>query len=174
MKELKDYVVDILDFPKPGIIFRDVTGILGDPEGFRLAIDELGRLLDGLEYDKIAGLEARGFFFASPLCYHLGKGVIPIRKKGKLPRETVSVSYELEYGSAAIEMHTDAVKPGEKVVIVDDLLATGGSTAAAAELVEKLGGEVVKIITLIELSDLHGREKIKKYPFESVITYEGA
>ncbi len=173
MKKLEDYVITIPDFPKPGILFRDVTGVLQDPDGFRLAVDRLTEMLEGLDYDMIAGIEARGFFLCSPLAYNLGKGVVPIRKKGKLPRETVSVTYDLEYATATIEMHKDAIKPGQKVVIVDDLLATGGSTAAAAKLVEELGGEVVKIITLIELTDLKGREAIKKYDFESALAYSG-
>lgn len=172
-KKLEDYIVTIPDFPKPGIMFRDVTSALENPEGFRLCIESLAKTVEGLDFDLFAGIEARGFFFSAPLAYRFGKGTVAIRKKGKLPRETVSVAYALEYGVAEIEMHTDSVKPGQKVVIVDDLLATGGSTAAAAKLVEKLGGEVVKIITLIELKDLCGREKIAKYPYESCISYEG-
>lgn len=172
-EELKSYIVDIPDFPKEGIIFRDVTGVLESAEGFKLAIDALAETLDGLDVDLVAGIEARGFFFAAPLAYSLGKGCVAIRKKGKLPRETVSVSYKLEYGEAAIELHKDSIKPGQKVAIVDDLLATGGSTKAAAELVEALGGEVVKIVTLIELIDLKGRKAIEKYPFDSIISYEG-
>ena len=172
-KKLEDYIVTIPDFPKPGIMFRDVTSALVDPEGFRLAVDSIAQKLEGLDYDLIAGIEARGFIFAAPLAYRFGKGTVAIRKKGKLPRKTVSESYTLEYGVAEIEAHVDSVKPGQKVVIVDDLLATGGSTEATARLVEKLGGEVVKIVTLIELKDLHGREKIAKYPYDSCITYAG-
>ena len=173
MKKLEDYIITIPDFPEPGIMFRDVTGVLDSAEGFQLAIEELMKLLDGVEFDTIAGVESRGFIFGTPLAYRAGKKFVPIRKKGKLPRETVTVSYKLEYGEAAIELHKDSVKPGQKVVIVDDLLATGGSTKAAAELVESLGGEVVKIITLIELTDLKGRQAISKYPFESILSYEG-
>ena len=173
MKELKDYVYNIPDFPKEGIIFRDVTGILENPDGFSLAVDSLAEKLEGVDFDMLAGIEARGFLFASPLAYKLHKSVLLIRKKGKLPRETWQKDYNLEYGTATIEIHKDSVKPGQKVVLVDDLLATGGSLSAAASLVEKAGGEVVKIIALMELVDLKGREALKKYDFDSVITYEG-
>lgn len=173
MKNVEDYVMSIPDFPEPGIIFRDITSVVQDPDGFKLAINGFEQLLDGVEYDTIAGLESRGFIFGAPLAYNNGKGFVLVRKKGKLPRETVSQSYDLEYGSAEIEIHTDAVKPGDKVVIVDDLIATGGTVEAACKLVEKLGGEVVKIIFLIELAGLKGREKLAKYDVQSVITYEG-
>ena len=146
MKKLEDYVVSIPDFPEPGIIFRDVTSILQDPEGLKLSIHELMHLVEGVEFDVIAGTEARGFLFGMPLAYNKHKAFVPIRKKGKLPRETVSKEYSLEYGTATIEMHKDAIFPGQRVVLVDDLLATGGTMKAAAELVESLGGKVVKII----------------------------
>ena len=173
MKQLKDYVRTIPDFPEPGIMFRDVTSVLEDADGFKLAIDSLLELLDGVSFDVIAGTESRGFVFGAPLAYALGKPFVLIRKKGKLPCETISVSYELEYGTAEIEMHADSVKPGQKVVLVDDLIATGGTIEAAAHLIEQLGGEVVKILFLMELAGLNGREKLKNYDVETVITYEG-
>lgn len=173
MKKLEEYVRTIPDFPEPGIMFRDVTSILQDADGFKLAIDSLLGLLDGVTFDVIAGAESRGFIFGAPLAYALGKPFVLIRKKGKLPCETVSTSYDLEYGSAEIEMHADSIKPGQKVVLVDDLIATGGTIEASARLIEQLGGEVSKIIFLMELAGLHGREKLKKYPVEAVLTYEG-
>lgn len=174
MKELKDYIISIPDFPTPGVMFRDVTSILDDPEGFQLSVEELTRLLDGVEYDVIAGVESRGFIFGAPLAYRQEKAFVPVRKKGKLPRETVERTYDLEYGTATIEIHKDAVRPGQKVVIIDDLLATGGTIEAAAKLVEQLGGEVVKMIFLIELTDLKARERLAGYDVASVVQYEGA
>ena len=173
MKKVEDYVVSIPDFPEPGIIFRDVTSVLQDAEGLRLAIDGIQERLRGLDFDVIAGTESRGFIFGMPVAYNLHKPFVLVRKKGKLPRETVSKEYELEYGSATVEMHKDSIKPGQKVVLVDDLIATGGTIQAAAELVESLGGEVVKIIFLMELAGLKGREKLAKYDVASVICYEG-
>ena len=173
MKKLEDYVVSIPDYPEPGIIFRDVTIILQDAEGLKLAIDSLQAELDGLDFDVIAGTESRGFIFGMPIAYNLHKPFVLVRKKGKLPRETVSASYDLEYGSAEIEMHKDSIKPGQKVVLIDDLIATGGTIEAAAKLVESLGGEVVRIIFLMELAGLKGREKLKNYDVRSVIRYEG-
>ena len=173
MKKLEDYVVSIPDYPEPGIIFRDVTSILQDAEGLKLAIDSLQAELDGLDFDVIAGTESRGFIFGMPIAYNLHKPFVLVRKKGKLPRETVSASYDLEYGSAEIEMHKDSIKPGQKVVLIDDLIATGGTIEAAAKLVESLGGEVVRIIFLMELAGLEGREKLKNYDVRSVIRYEG-
>ncbi|MEE1114395.1 MAG: adenine phosphoribosyltransferase [Eubacterium sp.] len=173
MKELKDYVISIPDFPEPGIIFRDITSILYDPEGLKLAIDELQKGLEGVEFDKIAGLESRGFIFGMPLAYNLGKGFVPIRKKGKLPREVITEKYDLEYGSAEIEVHKDDIKPGEKIVLIDDLIATGGTMEAAAKLIERLGAEVVKMEFVMELAGLHGRDKLKGYDVYSSIIYEG-
>ena len=173
MKKLEDYVITIPDFPEPGIMFRDITGILQDAEGFQLAIDSLLGLIWDTPCDVIAGAESRGFIFGAPLAYALKKPFALVRKKGKLPRETVSASYELEYGTAEIEMHTDSIKPGQKVILIDDLIATGGTIEAAAKLAEQLGGEVVKIIFLMELAGLNGRDKLSKYDVESVITYEG-
>ena len=172
-KKLEEYVVTIPDFPEPGIMFRDITSVIQDPEGLKLAVDGLAGLLKDTEFDLIVGPESRGFIFGVPVAYLKGKGFIPVRKKGKLPRKTVSQKYDLEYGQAEIEMHVDAIKPGQKVVIVDDLIATGGSAEAAAKLVEQLGGEVVKIIFVMELAGLEGRKKLAKYDVESLIIYEG-
>ena len=173
MKKIEEYVKSIPDFPEKGIIFRDVTSVLQDADGLHLAIDEMQKFLEGVEFDVIAGTESRGFIFGVPIAYNLHKAFVPVRKKGKLPRETDSAEYELEYGKAEIEMHKDAIQPGQKVVLVDDLIATGGTIEAAARLVEELGGEVVKIIFLMELEGLKGREKLKSYDVESVIHYEG-
>lgn len=173
MKKVEDYIRSIPDFPEPGIIFRDVTSVLQDAEGLKLSIDEMIKLLDGLDFDVIAGAESRGFIFGMPIAYALGKPFILVRKAGKLPCETVSQSYDLEYGQATIEIHKDAIKPGQKVVLVDDLIATGGTMEAAAKLVEQLGGEVVKMIFLIELAGLKGREKLSKYDVASVVSYDG-
>ena len=173
MKKMEDYVRSIPDFPEPGIIFRDVTSVLQDADGLHMAIDKMQELLADTEFDVLAGAESRGFIFGMPIAYNLHKPFVPIRKKGKLPRETVSVSYDLEYGSAEIEMHKDSIKPGQKVVIVDDLIATGGTVEAAAKLVEQLGGVVVKIVFLMELAGLEGRKKLEKYDVASVIRYEG-
>ena len=173
MKKIEEYVKSIPDFPEKGIIFRDVTSVLQNADGLHLAIDEMQKFLEGVEFDVIAGTESRGFIFGVPIAYNLHKAFVPVRKKGKLPRETVSAEYELEYGKAEIEMHKDAIQPGQKVVLVDDLIATGGTIEAAARLVEELGGEVVKIIFLMELEGLKGREKLKGYDVESVIHYEG-
>ena len=173
MKKLEEYVRSIPDFPEPGIIFRDVTSILQDADGLQLAIDSIQELLKDTEVDLIAGTESRGFIFGMPVAYNLHKPFVPVRKKGKLPCETISQEYDLEYGSAEIEMHKDAVKPGQKVVVIDDLIATGGTVEAAVKMIEKLGGEVVKIIFLMELAGLTGRERLKDYDVESVICYEG-
>lgn len=173
MKELKDYITDIPDFPSKGIIFRDITSVLEDKDGYALAIDEMNKFLDGVDYNVIAGTESRGFIFGAPLAYINKKSFVPVRKKGKLPRATVERSYDLEYGTATIEIHKDAIKPGDKVVLVDDLIATGGTIEAAAKLIEELGGEVVKMIFLIELTDLKGREKLDGYVVESVVQFDG-
>ncbi len=173
MKKIEEYVRSIPDFPEKGIIFRDVTSVLQDADGLKLAIDSMIKLLDGVEFDVIVGTESRGFIFGVPIAYALGKPFIPARKKGKLPCETVSVKYDLEYGSAEVEMHKDAILPGQKAVLVDDLIATGGTIEACARMIEMLGGEVVKIIFLMELAGLKGRDKLQKYDVESVIVYEG-
>ena len=174
MKALGDYVRTIPDFPKPGIMFRDITTILQDPDGLKMAIDGLIDFVKDLDYDVVVGPEARGFIFGVPVAYAEHKSFVPIRKKGKLPAETVEMTYDLEYGTATIEIHKDAIKPGQKVVIIDDLIATGGTIEAAAKLVEQLGGEVVKMIFLIELTDLKGRERLAGYDVASVVQYEGA
>lgn len=173
MKKLEDYIKSIPDFPKEGIIFRDVTSVLENAEGFELAIDSMNEKLADVSYDLIVGAEARGFIFGAPLAYNNKKGFVPVRKKGKLPRETVEASYELEYGSAAIEIHKDAIKKGDRVVLVDDLLATGGTIEAAAKLVEELGGEVVKMLFLIELPALGGRSRLAQYDVESIVVFDG-
>jgi len=173
MKELKDYVTAIPDFPKKGIIFRDITTVIQDPDGFRASVDGLIDLLDGLDFDLVVGSESRGFIFGASVAYALDKGFILVRKKGKLPRETISEDYELEYGHATVEIHSDSIKKGQRVVIVDDLIATGGTTKAAVDLVERLGGIVVKICFVIELAGLDGRKKLKGYDVDSLVIYEG-
>ena len=173
MKKIEEYVRSIPDFPEPGIIFRDVTSVLQDADGLQLAIDSMQDCLEGEEFDVITGLESRGFIFGMPIAYNLHKPFVLVRKAGKLPCETVSRTYDLEYGSATIEMHKDSIKPGQKVVIVDDLIATGGSVEAAIKLVEELGGEVVKVVFLMELAGLKGRERLAGYDVASVIRYEG-
>lgn len=173
MRKLEDYVKSIPDFPKPCIIFRDVTSVLQDPEGLKLSIHEMMKRLEGMEFDVIAGAEARGFLFGMPLAYNKSKGFVPIRKKGKLPRETISEEYDLEYGTETIEMHKDAIFPGQRVVLVDDLLATGGTAAAAIRMIEKLGGKVVKVLFLMELAGLEGRKELEGYDVDSVIVYPG-
>ncbi|MBO6108147.1 MAG: adenine phosphoribosyltransferase [Eubacterium sp.] len=174
MKKVEDYIRSIPDFPEKGIIFRDITTVLQDAEGFRLAIDELKKLIDGVEFDVVVGAESRGFIFGAPLAYALGKPFVLVRKKGKLPRETIEQDYELEYGRATVEMHTDAITPGQRAVVVDDLIATGGTIKASIDLVERLGGEVVKVVFLMELAGLNGREKLSGYDVASVVTYPGA
>ena len=173
MKKLEDYVRSIPDFPEPGIIFRDVTTILQDADGLHLAIDSIMDSLKEVDFDLVVGPESRGFIFGVPVAYAMKKGFIPVRKNGKLPCETVSMEYDLEYGSAVIEMHKDSIQPGQKVVIIDDLIATGGTIEAIIKLIEQLGGEVVKICFVMELAGLKGREKLAGYDVHSVITYEG-
>ena len=173
MKKLEDYVRSIPDFPEPGIIFRDVTSVLQEADGLQLSIDGIMDKLKGVDFDVVVGPESRGFIFGVPVAYNMKKAFVPVRKKGKLPCETVSMEYDLEYGSAVIEMHKDSIKPGQKVVIIDDLIATGGTIEAITKLVEQLGGEVVKIVFLMELAGLDGRKKLAKYDVDSVIRYEG-
>jgi adenine phosphoribosyltransferase len=173
MKKLEEYVRSIPDFPEPGIIFRDVTSVLQDKDGLKMAIDQMQELLKDLDFDIIVGPESRGFIFGVPIAYNLNKAFVPIRKKGKLPCETISMDYDLEYGKATIEIHKDAIKPGQRVVIVDDLIATGGTIEAITKLIEMLGGEVVKIIFLMELKGLNGRKKLASYDIDAVIQYEG-
>jgi len=173
MKKLEDYVRSIPDFPEEGIIFRDVTSVLQDADGLQLAIDTMQEKIKDLEYDVVAGAESRGFIFGTPIAYNNHKPFVLIRKKGKLPCETIEMEYDLEYGKATIEMHKDAIKPGQKVLVVDDLIATGGTTEAMVKLIEQLGGEVVGLVFLMELAGLKGRERLKGYRMESAIVYEG-
>ena len=173
MKKLEEYVRSIPDFPESGIIFRDVTSILQDADGLHLAIDSIQEKIKDVDVDVIAGTESRGFIFGVPVAYNLHKPFVPIRKKGKLPCETISQDYDLEYGSATIEMHKDAIKPGQKVVIIDDLIATGGTNEAMVKMIESLGGEVVKAVFLMELAGLKGRERLEGYDVDAVITYPG-
>ena len=172
-KTIEEYVRSIPDFPEEGIIFRDVTSILEDADGLQLAIDLLQEKLKDVEFDVVVGPESRGFIFGVPIAYNMHKAFIPVRKKGKLPCETVEIEYDLEYGSAVIEMHKDSIKPGQKVVIIDDLMATGGTIEAIVKLVESLGGEVVKIALLMELEGLEGRKKLEGYQVDTVIAYPG-
>jgi len=173
MKRIEEYIRSIPNFPEDGVIFRDVTSVLQDAEGLHLAIDLLEEAIGGVNFDIVLGPESRGFIFGVPIAYNLKKAFVPVRKKGKLPCETVTMEYDLEYGSAEIEIHKDAINPGQKVVIVDDLIATGGTIEAITRLVERLGGEVVKIVFLIELAGLNGMEKLKDFDAESIIRYEG-
>ena len=173
MKKLEEYVRSIPDFPEPGIIFRDVTSILQDADGLQLAIDSIQDLVKDVDADVIVGTESRGFIFGVPVAYNLHKPFVPVRKKGKLPCETISQEYDLEYGSAVVEMHKDSIKPGQRVVLIDDLIATGGTIEAAVKMIEALGVEVVKIVFLMELAGLNGRERLKNYDVASVICYEG-
>lgn len=173
MKKLEEYVLSIPDFPEEGIIFRDVTSVLQDAEGLHLAVDTMQEKVKDLEYDVVVGPESRGFIFGTPIAYNMKKPFVLIRKAGKLPRETVSISYDLEYGQATIEMHKDSIKPGQRVLIVDDLIATGGTTEAMIKLIESLGGVVVGIVVLIELAGLKGREKLSNYRLEAAICYPG-
>lgn len=173
MKPLKDYVHTIPDFPAPGVLFRDITGILGSGAGFRLAIDQLADCLNGVDFEMIAGIESRGFLFGAPLADRFRKGFVPVRKKGKLPRETIAETYDLEYGQATIEIHKDAIRPGQRVVLVDDLLATGGTMNAACKLVERLGGEVVRILFVIELAGFGARmSKLAGRPVSALLSYD--
>ena len=173
MKKLEEYVKSIPDFPEKGIIFRDVTSVLQDAEGLHLAIDQMQEKLEGVDFDVVLGPESRGFIFGVPIAYNMHKAFVPVRKKGKLPRATISQTYDLEYGTATIEIHKDAIQPGQKVVIIDDLIATGGTTEAIIKMVEELGGEVVKIVFLMELAGLKGRERLSGYDIDSAIISEG-
>lgn len=173
MKTVADYIRTIPDFPEKGIMFRDITTVMQSADGLHLAVEEMQKLLDGLDFDVVAGAESRGFIFGVPLAYNMHKPFVPIRKAGKLPCATISKTYALEYGTATIEMHKDAIKPGQKVVLVDDLIATGGTIRACADLVEELGGEVVKILFLLELKGLNGRDVLGKYDVASVVAYDG-
>ncbi len=169
--KLTRLIRDIPDFPIPGILFRDITTLLKDGPAFRQSIDGLTDKLKDLKPDKIVGIESRGFIFGAPIAYKLGVGFVPVRKLGKLPAETISAEYDLEYGSNSVEMHRDAINPGERVVIVDDLLATGGTTRATIELVEQLNSEIVALAFLIELEDLGARDYLQGYNIVTLIKY---
>lgn len=173
MKSIEEYMRSVPDFPKKGIIFRDMTKALNDPEGLRLVIDSLEDCIKDLDFNIIGGIESRGFIIGMPLAYNLHKAFLPVRKKGKLPCETIEESYDLEYGSATIEIDRTAIHPGDRVVLIDDIIATGGTMKAACHLVERLGGKVAGVLFLMELVDLKGREVLKDYPVFSVIKYEG-
>ena len=173
MRDLESYVRSIPDFPEEGIIFRDITTVIQSADGFKLAIDTMQDLIKDLEYDVVVGAESRGFIFGAPIAYNNHKEFAIIRKAGKLPCATISQEYQLEYGTAVVEIHKDAIKPGQKVLLVDDLMATGGTNEAMIKLVEKLGGEVVGVVVLIELAGLKGRERLANYRVEAAITYEG-
>jgi adenine phosphoribosyltransferase len=171
IERVRSLIRDIPDFPQEGVLFKDITPLLADDAAFSSAIDLIVVHYGRGNVDKVVGIEARGFIVASPVAYHFGAGFVPVRKAGKLPWQTVRQEYALEYGTAVLEVHTDAIAPGERVLIVDDVLATGGTALATASLVERLGGDVVGIACLIELGFLHGREKIAAYPFFSLITF---
>ncbi len=171
MEKLKRLIREIPDFPKPGILFYDITTLLKDPEGFRTTVDLLSEAFAGERVDRVVGIEARGFIFAPALAYKLGAGFIPMRKSNKLPAPTESVTYTLEYGTDRLEIHKDAIEPGHRVLIIDDLLATGGTAKAAIELVEKLGGQVVGVGFVIELEFLKGRDRLAGYRVVSLLKY---
>jgi adenine phosphoribosyltransferase len=173
MKKLEEYIRSIPNFPKEGIIFRDVTTVLQDKDGFKLAIDSMQKEIEDADFDIVIGAESRGFIFGAPIAYNLNKAFVPVRKKGKLPYKTIEQTYDLEYGQATVEIHEDAIKPGQKVVIVDDLIATGGTIEAMIKLVERLGGEVVRICCLVDLPDLKGKEKLSKYDIRTIIEFAG-
>ncbi|MBR4113971.1 MAG: adenine phosphoribosyltransferase [Anaerotignum sp.] len=171
MEYLKNKIRSIENFPEEGVIFRDITTLLKDAEGMKAAIDEMTKKLEGVDFDVVLGPESRGFIFGMPVAYNMDKGFVPVRKAGKLPAEVVSKEYALEYGTATIEMHKDAIQPGQKVVIVDDLMATGGTAKAIVEMVEEMGAEVAAMLFLIELDFLDGRKVLPGYKIESVIHY---
>lgn len=173
---VKDYIRTIVDFPHEGIMFRDVTTLFADPRGFRMAVDQMLHPYAGVQIDKVVGLEARGFILGGAIAHQLTVGFVPVRKKGKLPGATISQEYTLEYGNAVVELHEDALQAGEKVLIVDDLLATGGTAEAGAKLIERLGGEIVGIAFLVDLPDLGGRKLLEGlgYDVQALCSFEGA
>ena len=171
-KLLRTHIRDVPDFPKPGIMFKDITPLLQKPDVFSAIIDALAKRYEGEKVDAIVGIESRGFLFGTPLAHKLGAAFVPIRKKGKLPYDTVDVSYDLEYGSATIEVHTDAIGDGHRTIVVDDLLATGGTAAAACKLIEGQGGEIVECAFVVELSFLNGREKMGNRKVHSLVAYD--
>jgi len=171
VEKLKKAIRDVPDFPKKGMIFKDITPVLSDPSLFRSAVDILAERHMKSRVDLVCAIDARGFLFGAGVAYKLGAGIVPVRKKGKLPYRTIEQSYDLEYGTATLQMHEDAIRKGARVLLVDDLLATGGTAAATAGMIEKLGGTIVEIEFLIELAFLNGREKLKKYPVFAPIVY---
>lgn len=173
--EIQDYIRTIPDFPHEGILFRDVTTLFSDPRGFRMAIDQLLHPYAGVRFDKVVGLEARGFILGGAVAHQLSAGFVPVRKKGKLPGKTIEQSYKLEYGEATVEVHDDAILPGEKVLLVDDLLATGGTAEAGISLIERLGGEVIGCAFVVDLPDLGGRKRLEGLGMEvhALVAYEG-
>ncbi|CDF78384.1 adenine phosphoribosyltransferase [Formosa agariphila KMM 3901] len=171
MKSIEPFIRDINDFPKPGIVFKDLTPLLNSPEGTDLCLQELLKQIDGAKVDKVVGMEARGFFFGTLIAKALGVGFIPVRKPGKLPYNTISETYALEYGSDVLEIHEDAISPGDRVLIHDDVLATGGTAAAVCKLVERLGGKIVQCNFIMELEFLRGSEKLKPNHVASVLKY---
>jgi len=173
MEEIKKKIRTIPNFPKEGIMFRDITTLLADPEGLKKTLQYFLIRYKGRKIDKVVGIESRGFIIGGALAYLLNKGFVPVRKKGKLPGETTSITYELEYGTDTLEMHTDSIKPGENILLVDDLIATGGSCKAAADLIERLGGNIVECAFIVDLPDLKGKEKINKYDIFTLVEFEG-
>ncbi len=171
--DIDRHVRSIPDFPEKGIIFRDITSVIQNPEGLKKSIDGILDCLKDVDFDVVVGPESRGFIFGMPVAYAMNKGFVPVRKKGKLPCETIEKEYSLEYGTAVVEMHKDAIQPGDKVVVVDDLVATGGTIEAITEMIESLGGEVVKIVFVMELAGLNGRERLAKYDVASLLIYDG-
>ncbi len=171
MQDIKKYIREIPDWPKKGVSFKDITTLLKDKDAFRMSVDALCQRYKDKKIDKVICIEARGFILGGALAFDIGAGVVPVRKKGKLPHKTHSVTYELEYGTDTLEIHQDAIKPGERVLIVDDVLATGGTMSAVAELVKKLKGEIVEIAFWFELTYLHGRDKLKGYPVFALAKY---
>jgi adenine phosphoribosyltransferase len=171
IEQIEALIRDVPDFPEPGVVFKDITPVLADPIAFSTIIDLIVVHFGRGNVDKVVGIEARGFILGAPVAYHFGAGVVPVRKKGKLPHDTIDEEYALEYGTAALEIHKDAFAPGERVLVVDDVLATGGTAKAAATLVERIGGKVCGIATLIELDFLHGRDKLEGYDLFTLIQY---
>lgn len=171
--DIDRHVRSIPDFPEKGIIFRDITSVIQNPEGLKKSIDGILDCLKDVDFDVVVGPESRGFIFGMPVAYAMNKGFVPVRKKGKLPCETIEKEYSLEYGTAVVEMHKDSIQPGDKVVVVDDLVATGGTIEAITEMIESLGGEVVKIVFVMELAGLNGRERLAKYDVASLLIYDG-
>jgi adenine phosphoribosyltransferase len=169
---LKAHIRNVKDFPKPGIMFRDITTLLLNPDAFDYTLNQLYSFARDLKINKVVGIESRGFIFGSVLAHKLNCGFIPVRKPGKLPAEKVSISYSLEYGEDKLEMHKDAIQPGNKVLVHDDLLATGGTMNAVCQLIEKLGGEIIQVSFIVELSFLNGRDKLKSYDIRSIVNYE--